>query len=300
MLMFSKTTCTFILLTPLMLMPFSSDAKLIIRGSVSKSAGNGELQFLNVVPDNSSITPEEPQQLRFIDELAEYITAFPVSSLESAAILDPLLSSQIEFQIQGETGAFDFTNNDLCSPAYCSYEFGVDEALMLQGFTYPIDESGQVTSSYFWSILDSDENVLFYLDAIRQNDNLVTTRQSDNKVITVVRDNLSNVHLSPEQRDLLGVGSYKVSVTAEHTTTTGYIFKVLGFNGHEFGYATKTEEFQLNTNSSVFIETSSIYNLTMTEPQQTVDVPEPRLLFLWGGLFISLMYLGKKRNVNRF
>jgi hypothetical protein len=111
-----------------MLMPFSSDAKLIIRGSVSKSAGNGGLQFLNVVSNSSSIIPEERQQLRFIDDLAEYITAFPVSSLESAANLDPFLLGQIEFQIQGETGAPDFTNRDFCSPIYCSYEFGVDEA----------------------------------------------------------------------------------------------------------------------------------------------------------------------------
>jgi hypothetical protein len=299
-LIFSKATCTFILLTPLMLMPFSSDAKLIIRGSVSKSAGSGDLQFLNVVPVNSSNIHEERQQLRFIDDLAEYITAFPVSSLVSAANLDPLLSSQIEFQIQGETGAPVFNNNDLCSPAYCSYEFGVDESLMLQGFTYPIDDSEQVISNYFWSIWDTDENLLFNLDATRQNDNLVTTRQSDNVVTTVVRDNLFNVPLTLEQRALLTVGSYKVFVTAEHTATTGYIFKVLGLNGQNLTYITNTETFQLEKNNSVFIETSSKYNLTVTEPQQTVDVPEPRLLFLWGGLFISLMYLGKKRNVNRF
>lgn len=289
-MIFSKATCTFILLTPLMLMPFSSDAKLIIRGSVSKSAGNGGLQFLNVVSNSGSIIPEERQQLRFIDDLAEYINAFPVSSLESAANLDPFLLGQIEFQIQGETGAPDFTNRDFCSPIYCSYEFGVDEALMLQGFTYPIDESEQVISSYFWSILDSDENLLFNLDA---------TRQSDNVVTTVVRDNLFNEPLSTEQRALLGIGSYKVSVTATHTATTGYIFKVLGPGGTGLDYKTKTEEFQFTKNSSVFIETSSIYNLTVTEPQQTVDVSEPRLLFLWSGLFISLMYLGKKRNDNR-
>jgi hypothetical protein len=272
-------------------MPFSSDAKLIIRGSLSKLAGNGELQFLNVVPDNSSNITDERQQLRFIDDFAEYITAFPVSSLENIANLDPLLFGQIEFQIPGETGAPEFTNKDICSPAHCSYEFGLDEAISLQGFTYPIDDSEQVISNYVWSILDAGENLLFTLGATRQNDNVVTT---------IVPYNLFNVYLTAVQRASLGVGNYKVSVTATHTAANDYHFEVLGLDGKDLGYTTPTERFQLNIDKSVFIETSSIYNLVVTDAQQTVDVPEPRLLFLWFGLFISLMYLGKKRNDNRF
>jgi hypothetical protein len=289
--MLSKATCSLMLLIPLILMPFSSDAKLIIRGSLSKLAGSGGLQFLNVVPNNSSNIPDERQQLRFIDDFAEYITAFPVSSLENAANLDPLLFGQIEFQIPGETGAPEFTNNDICSPTHCSYEFGLDEAISLQGLTYPIDDSARVISNYVWSIWDADENLLFTLGATRQNNNLVTT---------IVRDNLFNVDLSPVQRASLGVGNYKVSVTATHNAANHYHFEVLGLYGVDLGYITPTESFQLNTDKSVFIETSSMYNLTVTDAQQTVDVPEPRLLFLWFGLFISLMYLGKKRNDNRF
>jgi hypothetical protein len=289
--MLSKATCSLMLLIPLILMPFSSDAKLIIRGSLSKLAGSGGLQFLNVVPNNSSNIPDERQQLRFIDDFAEYITAFPVSSLENAANLDPLLFGQIEFQIPGETGAPEFTNNDICSPTHCSYEFGLDEAISLQGLTYPIDDSARVISNYVWSIWDADENLLFTLGATRQNNNLVTT---------IVRDNLFNVDLSPVQRVSLGVGNYKVSVTATHSAANHYHFEVLGLYGVDLGYITPTESFQLNTDKSVFIETSSMYNLTVTDAQQTVDVPEPRLLFLWFGLFISLMYLGKKRNDNRF
>jgi hypothetical protein len=298
--MLSKATCSLMLLIPLILMPFSSDAKLIIRGSLSKLAGSGGLQFLNVVTNYNSNIPNERQQLRFIDDFAEYITAFPVSSLENAANLDPLLFGQIEFQIPGETGAPEFTNNDICSPTHCSYEFGLDEAISLQGFTYPIDDSARVISNYVWSIWDADENLLFTLGATRQNNNLVTVRQSDNVVTTIVRDNLFNVDLSPVQRASLGVGNYKVSVTATHSAANDYHFEVLGLNGVDLGYITPTERFQLNTDKSVFIETSSIYNLIVTDAQQTVDVPEPRLLFLWFGLFISLMYLGKKRNDNRF
>jgi hypothetical protein len=273
-------------------MPFSSDAKVIIRGSLSKLAGNGDLQFQNLVPDNSSNIPDERQQLWFIDDFADYITAFPVSSLENVANLDPLLFGQVEFQIPGETGAPEFTKNDICSPAHCSYEFGLDEAISLQGFTYSIDDSEQVISNYVWSILDADENLLFTLAGTRQNDNVATTIVPDN--------NLFNVYLSAVQRASLGVGNYKVSVTATHTAANDYHFEVLGLNGEDLGSTTHTEKSQLNIDKSVFIETSSIYNLTVTDAQQTVDVPEPRLLFLWFGLFISLMYLGKKRNENRF
>ncbi|PKH00158.1 hypothetical protein CXF95_05935 [Paraglaciecola sp. MB-3u-78] len=280
-MLFSKITFTLLLLTPLLLISNSSHAKLIIRGSLAKSAGGGDLEFLYLVPGSSPQSSVEPQKLRFIDYMDEYITAFPVHDLGNAASLVPLLS-EIEFQIPGETGTPDFGQNDLCSPVYCFYEFALDEALMLQGLIYPIDESEHVISNYVWSILDANDNVLFNLSATRDDNNIF------------------NVPLNTSQRDLLGVGSYKVSVTATHSAANDSHFKVFGLDGQPLTYLTDTEKYQLNTDGNVFIETSSIYNLKVTEAQQTVDVPEPRLLFLWSGLLIALMYMGKKRQAGRF
>jgi hypothetical protein len=279
-LLFSKIIFTLLVLTPLLLVSNLSDAKLIIRGSLAKSAGGGDLEFLYLVPDSSSQTPEELQKLRFIDYVDEYLTPFPVYVLGNEASLAPLLS-EIEFRIPGERGVPDFGQNSLCSPVYCSYEFGLDETLMLQGFINPIDGSEQVISNYVWSILDANETVLFNLSSTRDGNNIF------------------NVPLSASERASLGVGSYKVSVTATHSAANDYHFEVLGLDGQPLPYVSRTES-QLNTARSVFMETSSIYNLEVTQAQQSVDVPQPRLLFLWGGLLIAFIYIGKKRYAERF
>jgi hypothetical protein len=279
-LLYSKIILTLLVLTPLLLVSNLSHAKLIIRGSLAKSAGGGDIEFLYLVPDSSSQTPEELQKLRFIDYFDEYLTPFPVYVLGNEASLAPLLS-EIEFRIPGETGIPDFGQNNLCSPVYCSYEFGLAEALILQGFVNPIDSSQQVISNYVWSILDANETVLF---------NLVATRDGNN---------IFNVPLSTSERASLGVGSYKVSVTATHRAANDYHFEVLGLDGQPLPYVSRTES-QFNTDRSVFMETSSIYDLRVTQAQQSVDVPEPRLLFLWGGLLIAFIYMGKKRWAERF